>query len=252
MSLLASELFARLRHHSPVKNPHKIRNIKYGFLILLVCYLSNSGCRRHAAVLVGLVGEDNQNALDISVILTERTHHISHGGDVSFPGGVMDAIDDHNVLHTAYREAEEEIGLERHLVKPLGELEQIPSKDYRLVHPIIARVDRSFVPKLNTNEVANLFMVPLRQFTINDGHTHKDIVYRDVFPHRLHYFDLGGATVWGLTATLILRMLEIGGIPTEFEVYNRESTEGQPPWMKHGLSWNERMKWGGNKDKNVP
>ena len=72
----------------------------------------------HASVLVPLVMRDH----GLAVLLTERTTHLSsHSGQIAFPGGKADP-EDASATDTALREAEEEIGLDRHFVEVLGNL----------------------------------------------------------------------------------------------------------------------------------
>src|SRR5881628_3699584 len=67
--------------------------------------------RRPAAVVVPIVGED-----DPSIVFTKRTDHLSrHPGEISFPGG-MRHDEDGDLLTTALRETEEELGLSREAV----------------------------------------------------------------------------------------------------------------------------------------
>src|SRR5438876_4080175 len=76
--------------------------------------------RRPAAVLVPLVGGPEP-----SVVFTKRTEHLSrHPGEISFPGG-MRHEEDPDLLATALRETEEELGLDRELVDVLGRLEPL-------------------------------------------------------------------------------------------------------------------------------
>ncbi|MGL4901146.1 MAG: NUDIX hydrolase, partial [Shewanella sp.] len=71
---------------------------------------------RKAAVLIGL----HQLNGELQVILTQRPQHLrAHPGQISFPGGKIEASDP-NAIGTALREAEEEIGLMRHNVEVLG------------------------------------------------------------------------------------------------------------------------------------
>ena len=69
-----------------------------------------------AAVLVPLVEHDN----GLTVLLTKRTDHLHHhAGQISFPGGRVED-DDLDVVDTALRETEEEIGLDRWYIELSG------------------------------------------------------------------------------------------------------------------------------------
>ena len=90
---------------------------------------------RPAAVLVPIVAH-----AEPTVLLTQRTAHLpEHAGQVSFPGGKIDP-DDATPLDAALREAEEEIGLDRRFVEPVGYLDlYMTTLGYRIV-PTLARV----------------------------------------------------------------------------------------------------------------
>ena len=87
------------------------------------------------------------------MLLTQRAQHLpDHPGQVSFPGGKIDD-GDADPLASALREAEEEIGLDREHVKPLGYLDlYMTTLGYRIV-PVIARVKPGFALTLNPSEV---------------------------------------------------------------------------------------------------
>ena len=88
-----------------------------------------------AAVLVVLHGDP----MDPQVVLTQRANHLkNHAGEVAFPGGMWDAVDNH-LLDTALREAHEEVGLAPHLVTPLAHCPRhLPSGVICWLHPMSA------------------------------------------------------------------------------------------------------------------
>lgn len=90
---------------------------------------------RPAAVLVPIIERDEPN-----VLLTQRTTHLAdHAGQISFPGGKIDAGDE-SPTAAALREAEEEIALHRRFVEPLGYLDiHMTPWGHRIV-PVLARV----------------------------------------------------------------------------------------------------------------
>jgi 8-oxo-dGTP pyrophosphatase MutT (NUDIX family) len=111
----------------------------------------------HASVLVPLVQRDG----GLTVLLTERTTHLSsHSGQVAFPGGKADP-EDTDAIDTALREAEEEIGLERRFVQVLGTLPIYTTGSAFLVTPVVALVDAAHSVTANPHEVADVFEVPL-------------------------------------------------------------------------------------------
>ncbi len=109
-----------------------------------------------AAVLVPLVMREQPQLL-----LTERGRHLSsHSGQVAFPGGRCDDSD-RDVVHTALREAEEEVGLAASHVEVLGTLPVYVTGSAYIVTPVVALVRPGFELRPNPDEVADVFEVPL-------------------------------------------------------------------------------------------
>ena len=156
----------------------------------------------HASVLVPLVMRDS----GLTVLLTERTTHLSsHSGQVAFPGGKADP-EDADAIDTALREAEEEIGLERRFVQVLGTMPIYTTGSAFLVTPVVALVDAAHSVTANPHEVADGFEVPLR-------------FLMDPANHRRHAVDWAGSRrewlsmpytdataerfIWGATAGML-------------------------------------------------
>jgi 8-oxo-dGTP pyrophosphatase MutT (NUDIX family) len=155
---------------------------------------------RPAAVLIPVVDHPEP-----TVLLTERSAHLAdHAGQIAFPGGKIDATDA-SPLDTALREAEEEIGLDRGFVDPIGYLDLYGTGFGFRILPTVARVRPGFRLSINRGEVADAFEVPL-SFLMNPAN------------HQLHSKDFRGMErsyyampyaeryIWGATAG-ILRVL---------------------------------------------
>ena len=128
----------------------------------------------HASVLIAVVLREQP-----TVLLTERTAHLStHSGQVAFPGGRADP-EDATPAHTALREAEEEVGLAPEFVEVLGALPTYVTGSSFIITPVVALVRPDCVLRPNPYEVADLFEVPL-DFLLNPAN------------HRRHVFDLDG------------------------------------------------------------
>jgi 8-oxo-dGTP pyrophosphatase MutT (NUDIX family) len=111
---------------------------------------------RPAAVLVPLV----QRA-ELTVLLTQRATQLrNHAGQISFPGGRIEAHDA-GPREAALREAHEEIGLEERFVSVVGYLpDHIVMTGFR-VTPVVALVTPGFELLLDSEEVENTFEVPV-------------------------------------------------------------------------------------------
>jgi 8-oxo-dGTP pyrophosphatase MutT (NUDIX family) len=157
---------------------------------------------RPAAVLVGIVDHPEP-----TVLLTQRAAHLpDHPGQVSFPGGKIDK-NDASPLDSALREAEEEIGLDRTHVEPLGYLDlYMTTLGYRIV-PVIARVKPGFALTLNTGEVDATFEVPLAYLMdLNNVERHS----RDWQGMTRHYYAItfGERYIWGVTAGILRNLYD--------------------------------------------
>ncbi len=118
-----------------------------------------------AAVLVPLVMRDSQ----LTLLLTERGRNLSsHSGQIAFPGGRKDASDP-DLVHTALREAQEEVGLEDSFVEVLGTLPTYVTGTAFVITPVVALVRPGFSLRPNPAEVADIFEVPL-DYLMNPAH----------------------------------------------------------------------------------
>jgi 8-oxo-dGTP pyrophosphatase MutT (NUDIX family) len=115
---------------------------------------------KRASVLVPLyVLED-----ELHVVFTKRTDRVeSHKGEISFPGGARDPLDN-DLIHTAVRECEEEIGLRREHIEIIGQLDDIVTiSDYH-VSVYVGRLHSHPSPYVwlpQESEVAEVLEVPL-------------------------------------------------------------------------------------------
>nr|WP_315489028.1 CoA pyrophosphatase [uncultured Rhodoferax sp.] len=156
----------------------------------------------HASVLVPLVKRDS----GLTVLLTERTTHLSsHSGQVAFPGGKADP-EDADAVDTALREAEEEVGLERRFVQVLGTLPIYTTGSAFLVTPVVALVDAAHSVTANPHEVADVFEVPLAFLMDPANHRRHAVDWAGSRREWLSmpYVDAGAERfIWGATAGML-------------------------------------------------
>lgn len=130
---------------------------------------------RPASVLVPLVPRQD----GLRVLLTRRTEHLrDHAGQISFPGGRAEP-EDPSPVHTALREAQEEVGLDPARVQILGQMPTYTTVTRYSVTPVVALLDPAHTLKLDAFEVADTAEVPL-DFLMTPAH------------HRRHRFEWDG------------------------------------------------------------
>jgi len=158
-----------------------------------------------AAVLVPLVLRPE----GMTVLLTKRTAHLAaHAGQISFPGGRLEATDT-DAADAALRETEEEIGLSREVIELVGRLDTYVVRTGFEVTPLVGLVTPPFTTTRDEFEVAEIFEVPLA--FVLDPHNHQ----------RQSRVDFGGAKrefwvlpyrdyfIWGATAGMLINLYEV-------------------------------------------
>jgi 8-oxo-dGTP pyrophosphatase MutT (NUDIX family) len=157
-----------------------------------------------AGVLVALVNRDD----GVYVVLTQRTDHLSdHAGQISFPGGRAENHDK-DIVHTALRETEEEIGIASQQVEVLGTLpDYLTGTGYR-VTPVVAWVETPVSFKPDPFEVAEVFEVPLVFFLDSANHKRHSLMRdgQERFYYAMPYND---RYIWGATAGMLLALQQI-------------------------------------------
>ena len=157
-----------------------------------------------AAVLVPIV--DHKEGL--SVLLTQRASHLkNHAGQISFPGGRIEATDQ-GPLAAALRETEEEIGLPREHVTLAGYLDpQLVITGY-WVTPVVAFVQPGFHLRLDEREVESTFEVPLTHVLDAANHRSRDRVFGERIV-QVYDIPYGERHIWGATAGMLIALYRL-------------------------------------------
>ncbi|WP_213737988.1 CoA pyrophosphatase [Bradyrhizobium sp. dw_411] len=155
---------------------------------------------RPAAVLIAVVDRPEP-----TVLLTQRSAHLNdHAGQISFPGGKIDPTDA-SPLDAALREANEEVGLAREFIDPVGYLDLYGTAFGFRILPTVARVRPGFTMRVSAAEVDDVFEVPLAFLMNPANHQIHSKEFRGIersyyaMPYEERY-------IWGATAG-ILRVL---------------------------------------------
>lgn len=155
-----------------------------------------------AAVLVPLLGGEH----DPEIVFTERRHDLRrHAGEISFPGGRRDSPDE-ELLTTALRESNEEVGLEPADVELLGALPPIGTfvTNYK-VHPFVGVIPDATRLDPSPTEVAAILR--FRASELRRAFAMRRLV-RLGLPIRTPTYELGDHLIWGATARILGELLE--------------------------------------------
>jgi 8-oxo-dGTP pyrophosphatase MutT (NUDIX family) len=158
----------------------------------------------HAAVLVPLFKKGE----DCHLLFTKRSDQVKyHKGEISFPGGVVDE-EDLELISTALREADEEIGLKKSDVQILGILDDIVTITEFIVTPIVGLFPYPYPFKVSEVEIAELIEVPLSSLLREKSFSEKEIV-RGSQKEIVYAYEYEKHIIWGATARILKQFLDL-------------------------------------------
>ncbi len=134
-------------------------------------------------------------------LMTKRSDEVEHHkGQISFPGGAVDSQDE-DIVATALRETEEEIGLPRANVEVLGCLDDHATPTGFIITPVVGYVKT--LPSLiaRKEEVHEILEVPLTLFL---DEKKERMEQRERFGKSIdvYFYDFGSHEIWGATARI--------------------------------------------------
>jgi 8-oxo-dGTP pyrophosphatase MutT (NUDIX family) len=153
--------------------------------------------RSIAAVLVALYVQDDE----LYTVLTRRREDLRrHPGEISFPGGRREQSDP-DLITTALREAEEEIGLPPSAVELVGALQPTPTiATGYAIYPFVGLIEPGLRWTPSPREVAEVIELPLR--TVREGYRRRRLTRRGL-PIRTDTYLSGEQLIWGATARML-------------------------------------------------
>ncbi len=158
-----------------------------------------------AAVLIPLVDRPE----GVMVLLTQRTDHLNHhAGQISFPGGRIEAGEENDPQGAALRETEEEIGLAADRIDVVGRLDDYYTGTGFHIVPIVGWITPPFVLNPDPFEVADVFEVPL-SFLQDSANYRQDVrTFRGIerWFHAIPYKD---RYIWGATAGMLVNLRDV-------------------------------------------
>ena len=154
-----------------------------------------------AAVLIALV----ERSTGIHIILTRRQEHLrDHSGQISFPGGRVEATDSSTQI-AALREASEEIGLDPKLPQLLGELDLYVTRTGFIITPVVALLAPPFSLRAAPAEVAEIFEIPL-SFILDSKNHHIESHFYQGQERRFFVLPFEDRHIWGATAGMLVML----------------------------------------------
>jgi 8-oxo-dGTP pyrophosphatase MutT (NUDIX family) len=166
--------------------------------------LGDPGVFRFAAVIGVLIGQPD----DPSLVLIERSGQLrQHAGQLAFPGGKPEP-GDRDLLDTALREAWEEVGLPREIVRVIGRLSPVPTPTGYMIVPFVGRVDADWQPQRASGEVERVLTPSLRTLMDPEVHRATGSVEWGGKSYELHEFRIAEPPLWGATARMVWDLIQ--------------------------------------------
>jgi 8-oxo-dGTP pyrophosphatase MutT (NUDIX family) len=167
--------------------------------------LRNKELYRESAVIAPLIERDGE----LNLLFIERTKYEGvHSGQIGFPGGKFEKSDA-NLLYTAIRETQEEIGFsDFEILGPITPLYIPPSRF--LVYPFLGYTAKHPALVLNHTEIARVHFIPVADLQnpvnkqVGNFHSAQGLI-------QAPYYALGGTRIWGATAMMIAEILALIG-----------------------------------------
>ncbi|MBV06341.1 MAG: coenzyme A pyrophosphatase [Gammaproteobacteria bacterium] len=158
---------------------------------------------KKAAVLMAIVDSEEPE-----LIYTLRSNKVgSHGGEVSFPGGMYED-EDGSLESTALRESEEETGLDRNKVRILGSTDTMVSRFNVSVTPFVGVVPSNIRLNDDSEEIEACFTVPI-SFLLEDKRFRNDHIKKNGESFFMPAYKFESFIIWGLTAMMTVDFLNI-------------------------------------------
>ena len=196
-----NQLTQNLKNPLPGESAHRVMQATSS---LRLSFKPNVKTRKSAVLILFY---PYQNEIHFPLILRPAYDGV-HSGQVAFPGGRYE-LSDENLIRTALREAQEEIGLRLTDVKILGTLTElfIPPSNFHVL-PVVASMPYrpDFYP--DPREVEDIFEIKFSEISDTNIIGFSDIQVRGENVHAPHY-EIQGYKIWGATAMMISELLTV-------------------------------------------
>jgi 8-oxo-dGTP pyrophosphatase MutT (NUDIX family) len=156
-----------------------------------------------AGVVIPLFEKDD----DFFFLLTKRSDEVRfHKGEVSFPGGMYEEADG-NIMNTALRECNEEIGVKRDDVEIIGRLDDVYTLTGFVITPYVGIIPHPYEFRTSPKEVAYIITLP---YTFLKGASPKlEVARHDGKTQKVQSLHYNGDRIWGATCRMLLQFQRI-------------------------------------------
>lgn len=135
------------------------------------------------------------------LLMTKRSDEVEyHKGQISFPGGAADP-GDKNIVATALRETDEEIGLQAGQIEILGQYDDHVTPTGFIITPVVGYIKK--LPRLSPKEeeVVEILEVPVSLFLDSVKERMVQMVRYGTMVD-VYFYDFGNHEIWGATARI--------------------------------------------------
>jgi len=145
----------------------------------------------------------------IHVVLTKRSMDLKmHKGEFCFPGGIREPIDE-NLLSTAIRETNEEVGIDSDDVDILGRIPGYVATANHYIVGFVGEVQYGYEYKLNYKEVNSIIQIPITSLRSLSSHRYEYILAKNDKIKKLRCYGFKGNFIFGATALLLSNLIKI-------------------------------------------
>lgn len=161
---------------------------------------------KYAGVLILLYPVEEEHYI---ILIRRSLYDGVHSGQISFPGGKYESRDG-DLIYTALRETDEEIGVSANEIQVIGKLTPllIPVSNY-IVHPVVGALTSEPAFERNNKEVEEIFSVKLETLTRPGCIIYNGEIYENERYIKAPYFHYKQFKIWGATAMILSEFIEL-------------------------------------------
>lgn len=160
---------------------------------------------QQAAVLIPFVPREKS----WSLIFTRRNENVRHHkNEISFPGGKYEDNQDNDIISTALREIDEELGIQK--IKIIGLLDDLLTISKYVVTPVVGYIEdvrEVDGGNIHTSEIDYVLETPLPDLTLPEQFSIRNMTYKDSHSFQVPFFDYQGEIIWGATGRILINLL---------------------------------------------